>query len=67
MQDRLPIFRIPLRDGDNDALLDLQAIVDRAYENGGYVDTDYRNDPVPPLRGADDAWADKLLREQNRR
>lgn len=65
-RERLPVIRIPLRENDRDASLDLQAIVDKAYENGGY-DLDYRADSVPPLSGDDVAWADKLLREQGLR
>lgn len=67
LRERLPIFRIPLRETDKDARLDLQAIVDLAYENGGYDDTNYRRDPIPPLSKDDAEWADKLLREQGRR
>lgn len=67
LRERLPIFRIPLRETDKDARLDLQAIVDLAYENGGYDDTNYRRDPVPPLSKDDADWADKLLREKGRR
>jgi uncharacterized protein DUF4058 len=67
LRERLPNFRIPLRETDKDAILDLQAIVSQAYENGGYDDTDYRRDPMPPLSKEDAVWADKLLREKGRR
>lgn len=62
LRDRLPILPIPLRERDPDARLDLQALVDRAYENGGYDAIDYRAEPAPPLAGEDAAWADGLLR-----
>jgi hypothetical protein len=68
LRERLPAIRIPLRAADPDAVLDLQGLVDRSYANGGYDGyIDYRVDPQPPLQGDDAAWADQLLRGQNRR
>jgi hypothetical protein len=68
LRERLPAIRIPLRREDRDVALDLQAVLDRCYEEGRYGDDiDYREDPEPPL-GLDDAgWAKALLREQGRR
>jgi len=68
LRKRLPVFRIPLRESDADARLDLQELIDKAYENGGYdTEIDYRVDPLPPLQGDDASWADSLLREKGRR
>jgi hypothetical protein len=67
LRERLPVIRIPLRPADPDALLDLQAVVDQCYRNGGYDDIDYTDEPAPRLKKADAAWADALLREQGRR
>lgn len=64
---RLSVVRIPLRAGDKDAVLDLQALVDLAYRNGGYDDTDYRKPPLPPLAADDEAWADELLKTAGKR
>lgn len=63
LRNPLPTIRIPLRPSDPDIFLDLQALVDSAYQNGGYDDLDYRIDPEPPLSESDAAWADALLRE----
>lgn len=63
LRQRLPTIRIPLRPGDRDAVLNLQSLIDAVYENGGYDDTDYRSDPVPPLSVEDADWAGTLLRE----
>lgn len=64
MRQRLPRMRIPLRDPDPDIVLDLPAVFATAYDNGAYaVRVDYREDPVPPFRRSDEAWADALLRE----
>ena len=55
---RLPTIPVPLRHGDPDVTVDLQVVMDRAYERGAYdVDTDYAADPVPPLTGEPAAWA----------
>lgn len=68
LRERLPAIPIPLRENDPDAYLDLQEVINKCYENGGYdVDINYRRDADPPLRGDDAAWADQLLREKGLR
>lgn len=67
LRQRLPIIRIPLRPTDADATLDLQALIDAAYDNGGYNRTNYRRDPIPPLKEADAKWASDLLQERGAR
>ncbi|MSR56694.1 MAG: DUF4058 family protein [Planctomycetaceae bacterium] len=67
LRSRLPTIRIPLRPTDRDVSLDLQALIDAAYENGGYDDTNYRVDPIPPLSPDDAAWAAAILRDRQRR
>lgn len=62
LRERLPAIHVPLRQTDTDVPLDLQALRDQCYENGGYDDIDYRADPDPRLRGADARWAAQLLR-----
>ena len=66
--ERLPIIKIPLRADDADVPLDVQALVDQCYRNGGYEGTlDYAIDPDPPLSGADEVWADAYLHEKGLR
>jgi hypothetical protein len=67
MDQRLPVIRIPLRPQDQDAKLDLQAIVDQTYENGAYDSIDYSVPPVPHLTADVDRWSDELLRQAGRR
>jgi hypothetical protein len=62
LKERLPRISIPLRKGEKDVVLDLQALIGQCYKNGGYDDIDYTRDPVPPLIGEDVKWADSLLR-----
>jgi hypothetical protein len=65
---RLPIIAIPLKPEDPDARLDLQAVVDGAYENANYdLEIDYRREPDPPLGGKLAEWADQLLRSKGLR
>jgi hypothetical protein len=51
-----------------DIVLDLQTVLDQTYDRGNYArKTDYRQEPEPPLRPEDAAWADTLLREKGLR
>jgi hypothetical protein len=62
LRERLPRIRVPLRTGDDDATLDLQAAFTHAYETGPYPDrVDYTSDPSPPLSNYDRAWASQIL------
>ena len=67
LRERLPKIRIPLREGESDVPLDLQALVEQAYENGRYDDTDYASEPIPALDPADAAWSDELLKRAGKR
>lgn len=63
LRDRLPRIRVPLRTGDADAVLDLQAAFAHAYDTGPYPDrVDYNAEPTPPLSAEDQAWASDLRR-----
>jgi hypothetical protein len=66
--EHLPIIKIPLRPDDADVPLNLQAIVEQCYRNGGYEGTlNYAVDPDPPLFGADEDWADDWLHKKGLR
>ena len=68
LRDRLPRIRVPLRPNDEDALLDLQAMLELAYDTGPYPErVDYAQAPAPPLADDDAAWADELLKEKRLR
>lgn len=59
---QLPVLKIPLRPEDADVPLDLQALVDQCYRNGGYEGTlNYAEEPDPPLTGPEDEWAEERL------
>lgn len=64
LRQRLPCIRLPLAEGDPDVVLDLQAALDRCYDEGGYSRlVDYGAEPPGPLPPADEEWAAALLRE----
>ena len=58
----LPVVPVPLRHGDPDVSLDLQAILTTIYDLFGFaVSIDYRQPPANPLTFDDAAWAAALL------
>jgi hypothetical protein len=57
LAQRLPRCYIPLKASDPDVVLDLPAIFNRCYDNGGYVDVlDYTQPPKVPLSAEEQAW-----------
>jgi hypothetical protein len=61
----LPRIQVPLREGQEEVLLDLQQALNRAYDAGPYRRgaVDYTAPPVPPLQGEDAGRAEAMLRE----
>ena len=61
LQEPLPAFRIPLKAPDPDVVLDLQAVFEKCYENGGYADLiNYKNAPPAPLTEEEEKWVKEL-------
>lgn len=68
VRERLPRIPIPLAEDDQDAVLDVQGILDQCYANGYYADLiDYREEPAVPLSQDDAAWVDALLEKKGLR
>lgn len=68
LRSPLPRIGIPLREKDDDVPLDLQALMEQTYRNGRYAEVlDYSKPPFPPLKGADVAWAKKLIAQWRKR
>jgi hypothetical protein len=57
----MPSIPLPLRTGDAEIALDLQAAFDRASADGFSRSVDYSVPPGPPLPPADAAWAAELV------
>jgi hypothetical protein len=65
IEQRLPIIPIPLKEKDLDGSLDLQVVLETAYDRAAYdLEIDYRKDPIPPLDPPQAVWADRLLKEK---
>jgi hypothetical protein len=67
LRSRLGAIRIPLRESDAEATLQLQPLIDQCYRNGRYCTINYQVEPEPPLPAEDAAWADELLRAAGKR
>lgn len=64
LQEWLPVIPVPLRPDDDDVPLDLQLMVNRAYDGGPYRRMlDYSQSPEPPLPEDATPWAEELLAE----
>ncbi len=63
--ERLPRCRIPLREEDDDVVLDLPTVFTRCYDVGGYdLLVDYAQAPPVELSEAEAGWLETHLREQ---
>jgi Protein of unknown function (DUF4058) len=61
LRDRLPVIPIPLSAPDADVLLDLKAVLDRAYDAPDYGKYIYQDTPEPPLSTDDMTWARQFI------
>lgn len=62
LSHRLPVLPIPLAEGDADASLDLQTVLDTVYDRARYDRTLNYAAPLIPLADADtQRWIDELL------
>ena len=62
LPQRLPVIGIPLKEGDTDVALDLQAVLITAYDRAAYdLEIDYRSEPMPPLTQEASDWVNSLL------
>ena len=65
LSDRLPVVGIPLDPTDGAVNLDLQPLLDRAYDSGRYDRlVRYERPPVPPLDPPLAAWAATILAQR---
>jgi hypothetical protein len=60
---KLPTIKIPLRQQDTPASLNLQELIEKAYVMGRYDRIDYSQPCTPELVGPDKEWADQILAE----
>jgi len=68
LENPISLFPLPLRSGDVEPIVDLQALLNGVYDRAAYdFRIDYSSEIVPPLSEADAIWADTLLRERGLR
>lgn len=61
IREPLPEVSVPLKPGDGDVVVDLQAVFRAAFERGGYeTSIDYSRPPLASLSAADRTWAEEL-------
>lgn len=64
IQDRIPVFKIPLLEGDDEPILSLTPILHNIYTRAGYdLQIDYTTSPIPPLSEEDQHWAEERLQQ----
>jgi hypothetical protein len=62
LREALPIVNIPLAEGDPDVAMELEAVVEHAYQAGRYRRRIRYDDPCdPPLSDADQEWAKSTI------
>lgn len=65
LTDRLPAIGIPLDKGMTPVVIDLQPMLDDAYNRAKWTEFfSYRDPPDPPLTPEQQAWAEGILREK---
>lgn len=68
LPDSIPVFALPLQPGDEEPVIDLQALLHSIYDQGGYdLRLNYRQNPMVNLSSADAKWVDNWLRQQGLR
>jgi hypothetical protein len=67
LRDAIPLIPIPLRQGEDEPLLDLNALLHALYDQAVYsLRIQYDQPPTPPLAEADAAWAAEVLQQVHR-
>lgn len=57
LQEPIPAFPLPLREGEPEPIINLQGLLGDIYEQSGYdLVIDYSEEPIPPLAKKDAAW-----------
>ncbi len=68
LPDVIPGFSLPLRAGDVEPIVDLQALLNTVYDRAAYdITLNYMAELVPALSESDAVWADALLSETSLR
>ena len=68
LENEIPLFAMPLKDGDQEPVIDLHALLNQVYDRAGYeVVIDYASEPEPVVRGNAADWMESLLKQKGLR
>lgn len=68
LQNVIPSFSLPLRDGDREPVINLQELLNQVYEIYDYdLVVDYNQEAVLALSEEDKSWVDAILKEKGLR
>ena len=68
LQNVIPSFSLPLRDGDREPVINLQELLNEIYDVSGYdLVVDYNQEAVPSLSDEDKNWVNGMLKEKGLR
>jgi hypothetical protein len=68
LPDNIPSFPLPLKLEDDQPIVDLQSLINKVYDEGGFdLAIDYNLPPVPSINQHDQDWLDNLLKSQQLR
>jgi hypothetical protein len=63
LQNPIPHFPLPLREGDTEPSLNIQTLINELYDEGNYdLVIDYSQQPLPPISKMTLAWVDEVLK-----
>jgi len=62
LREQLSEIRIPLRETDAEAPLNLRAVLDRVRADGPFDFIDYTKPPSPPLSAGDAVWLEARIK-----
>ncbi|WP_309242714.1 DUF4058 family protein [Limnofasciculus baicalensis] len=62
LKDSIPVFPVPLRQGDSEAVVDLQRLIDEIYERARFdLAIDYAQAVKPSLSREEGVWVRDVL------
>ncbi len=68
LKETIPTFALPLREGDEEPIADLQELINGIYDRASYdLVIDYSQEPIPGLSEQDKVWVDGVLKEKGLR
>ena len=68
LPDNIPSFPLPLKSEDDQPIVDLQSLINKVYDEGGFdLAIDYNLPPVPGINQEYQDWLDNLLKSQQLR